>query len=146
MGVRGLCNGLGPAAFGLMWHLLGIDIVRPELGASGGNNTEEVFLGGNYSVSREITNSSGGAVISIDGGIASDMPGLPFLIISICVVLALICSTFLENISIDPSDVTTNRAEEADCTDSESQRSNPDAPLAREETAKSDVNRNIKSF
>ena len=28
MGVRGLCNGLGPAAFGLMWHLFGIDIIN----------------------------------------------------------------------------------------------------------------------
>ena len=26
MGIRGLCNGLGPAAFGLMWHLFGINI------------------------------------------------------------------------------------------------------------------------
>ena len=29
MGVRGLCNGLGPAAFGLMFHLFGINIVDP---------------------------------------------------------------------------------------------------------------------
>ena len=29
MGVRGLCNGLGPAAFGLMFYLFGINIVEP---------------------------------------------------------------------------------------------------------------------
>ena len=29
MGVRGLCNGLGPALFGLMFYLSGINIVVP---------------------------------------------------------------------------------------------------------------------
>ena len=29
MGVRGLCNGLGPAAFGLMFYLFGINIIDP---------------------------------------------------------------------------------------------------------------------
>ena len=29
MGVRGLCNGLGPAAFGIMFYLFGINIVEP---------------------------------------------------------------------------------------------------------------------
>ena len=29
MGVRGLCNGLGPAAFGVMFYLFGINIVAP---------------------------------------------------------------------------------------------------------------------
>ena len=29
MGVRGLCNGLGPALFGLMFYLFGIDVTEP---------------------------------------------------------------------------------------------------------------------
>ena len=143
MGVRGLCNGLGPAAFGLMWHLFGIDIVStdPGLAASTSNNTE-VFLGGNSSLSinnSPLRNSSEGDVISIDKGIASQMPGLPFLIISSSVVLALICSKFLENITIDAG----KTKKEGDCEDTESDKSNVDVPLATEEAVKSDLNRNL---
>jgi len=143
MGVRGLCNGLGPAAFGLMWHLFGIDIVStdPGLAASTSNNTE-VFLGGNSSLSinnSPLRNSSEGDVISIDKGIASQMPGLPFLIISSSVVLALICSKFLENITIDAG----KNKKEGDCEDTESDKSNVDVPLATEEAVKSDLNRNL---
>ena len=38
MGVRGLCNGLGPAAFGLMWHLFGIHIDNIDNGLETINN------------------------------------------------------------------------------------------------------------
>ena len=146
MGVRGLCNGLGPAAFGLMWHLFGINIVSTDTGleTSSSNNTE-VFLGGNYSISindaQNMRNSSG-EVISLQNGVVTQMPGLPFLIISSSVVLALICSKFLENISIDPVKINKTR----DCEDTDSQKSNTDVPLAREESVKSDLNRNLKSF
>lgn len=146
MGVRGLCNGLGPAAFGLMWHLFGIDIVNNDTGleTTGTNNTE-VFLGGNYSISindsPNMRNSSG-EVISIGNDIASQMPGLPFLIISSSVVLALICSKFLENITIEP----VKPKKTPDCEETDSQKSNTSVPLAREETLKSDLNRNLKSF
>ena len=143
MGVRGLCNGLGPAAFGLMWHLFGIDIVStdPGLAASSNNNTE-VFLGGNSSLSFDnplLRNSSEKEVISIDKGIASQMPGLPFLIISSSVVLALICSKFLENITIDPG----KTKREGDFEDTDSDKSNVDVPFGREEAVKSDLNRNL---
>ena len=129
-----------------MWHLFGIDIINNDTGleTSSSNNTE-VFLGGNYSISiNDVQNmrNSSGEVISLHNGIASQMPGLPFLIISSSVVLALICSKFLENITIDP--VKTNKTE--DCEDTDSQKSNTDVPLAREESVKSDLNRNLKSF
>ena len=146
MGVRGLCNGLGPAAFGLMWHLFGIDIVNTDTGleTSSSNNTE-VFLGGNYSISiNDVQNmrNSSEEVISLHNGVASQMPGLPFLIISSSVVLALICSKFLENITIDPVKINKTR----DCEDTDSQNSNTDVPLNREESVKSDLNRNLESF
>lgn len=146
MGVRGLCNGLGPAAFGLMWHLFGIDIVNNDTGLeTTGTNHTEVFLGGNYSISindsPNMRNNSG-EVISIGNDIASQMPGLPFLIISSSVVLALICSKFLENITIDPGK--SNKTQ--NCEETDSQKSNTSVPLAREETLKSDLNRNLKSF
>ena len=148
MGVRGLCNGLGPAAFGLMWHLFGIDIVSTDTVLETNSNNTEIFLGGNYSISinNDLPNmrnsSESEEVISLHNGIASQMPGLPFLIISSSVVLALICSKFLENITIDP--VKTNTT--GDCEDTDSQKSNTDVPLAREESVKSDLNRNLKSF
>ena len=41
MGVRGLCNGLGPAAFGLMFYLFGINIVEPVGMNSATNQTYE---------------------------------------------------------------------------------------------------------
>ena len=67
------------------------------------------------------------------------MPGLPFLIISSSVVLALICSKFLENITIDAG----KTKKEGDCEDTESDKSNVDVPLATEEAVKSDLNRNL---
>lgn len=86
--------------------------------------------------------NSSGEVISLQNGVVTQMPGLPFLIISSSVVLALICSKFLENISIDPVKINKTR----DCEDTDSQKSNTDVPLAREESVKSDLNRNLKSF
>ena len=142
MGVRGLCNGLGPAAFGLMWHLFGINIVSPDPVLADTSNNTEVFLGRNSSLSTNnspLRNSSEGEVISIDNGIVSQMPGLPFLIISSFVVLALVCSKFLENITIDPRKTKNNDV----CEDTDSEKSNVDVPLAREEAVKSDLNRNL---
>ena len=146
MGVRGLCNGLGPAAFGLMWHLFGINIVNnnTDLETISSNNTE-VFLGGNYSISINDSpnmRNSTEEVITIDNDIASQMPGLPFLIMSSSVVLALICSKFLENITINSGK--TNKP--VDCEETDSHKSNTSVPLAREEALKSDLNRNLESF
>ena len=52
MGIRGLCNGLGPAAFGLMWHLFGINIhseytdtLPGAVNITRAEEEEEVFLG-----------------------------------------------------------------------------------------------------
>merc|ERR1712242_30094 len=141
MGVRGLCNGLGPAAFGLMWHLFGIHIDNIDNGLETINNKTEVFLGGNQSSIKDLPHiNSSEKVIQINDGIVSQMTGLPFLIISSCVVLALICSKFLQNITIDSN--STN--ESSDCEDNESQKSNVDVPLAKEESIKSDLNENLK--
>ena len=141
MGVRGLCNGLGPAAFGLMWHLFGIHIDNIDNGLETINNKTEVFLGGNQSSIKDLPHiNSSEKVIQINDGIVSQMTGLPFLIISSCVVLALICSNFLQNITIDSN--STN--ESSDCEDNESQKSNVDVPLAKEESIKSDLNENLK--
>ena len=124
-----------------MWHLFGIDIVSPDPGLASSSNNTEVFLGKNSSLSFNTSfsrSSSEGEVISIDKGIVSHMPGLPFLIISSSVILALICSKFLENITIDPG----KTKKEGDCEDTDSEKSNADVPLARDKAVKSDLNKN----
>ena len=141
MGIRGLCNGLGPAAFGLMWHLFGINIHAEYTlpGAGAANITgagEEVFLGSNLT---QVTLGSEGMVaeevieldpITREGYIVAQMPGLPFLIISVCVILALGCSVFLKPITIEETTKTEEAAHEAN---SESQNSSSGVPLAKEE-------------
>ena len=115
---------------------------RPAAAMAASSNNTEVFLGGNSSLSFDnplLRNSSEEEVISIDKGIASQMPGLPFLIISSSVVLALICSKFLENITIDPG----KTKREGDFEDTDSDKSNVDVPFGREEAVKSDLNRNL---
>merc|ERR1719410_578910 len=91
MGVRGLCNGLGPAAFGLMWHLFGIDIINDGTDDSKflSNSTSDVYLGRNLTMKSLDRNYFVGQekVIKINEENASEevisqMPGLPFLIIS----------------------------------------------------------------
>ena len=144
MGIRGLCNGLGPAAFGLMWHLFGINIHSEYKlpGAVAANITgagEEVFLGSNLTqVTLGSEDMVAKEVIELDtstregmGYIGTQMPGLPFLIISVCVVLALGCSVFLKPITIEETTKTEEAAHEAN---SESQNSSSGVPLAKEET------------
>ena len=99
MGVRGLCNGLGPAAFGLMWHFFGINIIRTEDSLQGGQaNLTEIYLGGNFShvntLSQPTENFNVTEIYQIPGESEAllNMPGLPFLISSFSVILSLILS------------------------------------------------------
>ena len=108
MGVRGLCNGLGPAAFGLMWHFFGINIIGSEVGLQGGlANITEIHLGGNYSdlninnhQTEDIFNVTEIYHIPEKSEALLNMPGLPFLISSFSVILALILSVCLKSINI----------------------------------------------
>lgn len=117
MGVRGLCNGLGPAAFGLMWHFFGINIIRTEDSLQGGQaNLTEIYLGGNFShvntQSQQSENFNVTEIYHIPGETEAllNMPGLPFLISSFSVILALILSVCLKSIHIndDKNDVERN--------------------------------------
>ena len=105
MGVRGLCNGLGPAAFGLMWHCFGIDIVgsevnQPELHT----NLTEIYLGGNFKNisddTEDVINVTEVYDISENSDLLSSMPGIPFLVSAFSVILALILSVFLKPIAV----------------------------------------------
>lgn len=107
MGARGLCNGLGPAAFGLLFYLFGIDIAGESTEAATNataalaNSTLAVIdatagivhLGTNTTHPGHLEENSVMAVM------VSRFPGIPFLIMSVCVACALIASFFLENIT-----------------------------------------------
>ena len=139
MGVRGLCNGFGPAAFGLMWHLFGIDITKIENDVleSSVNATDVVYLG-STDVIDEVTEFSEEVIDIQQSSIIASMPGLPFLVISASVVLALICSVFLENISI----ATPSSSDKDEPCPEESQGSSTGAPLAKPEEG-SDKDSNV---
>ena len=148
MGVRGLCNGFGPAAFGLMWHLFGIDITKVEIDSvEQASNTTTVYLGSeNMDIEPEDLEFSTEIIDleNVESTLISEMPGLPFLVISGCVVLALICSVFLENISVSELESET-KSKTANNNDEESQASsnNSEEPLAVEtEEKKSNNNAN----
>lgn len=148
MGVRGLCNGFGPAAFGLMWHLFGIDITKVEIDSvEQASNTTTVYLGSeNMDIESEDQEFSTEIIDleNVESTLISEMPGLPFLVISGCVVLALICSVFLENISVSNFESET-KSKTANNNDEESQASsnNSEEPLAVEtEEKKSNNNAN----
>ena len=121
MGVRGLCNGLGPAAFGLMWHFFGINIIGSEDSLGGGErqaNITEIYLGGNYS-DVNIHNQQAEGIFNVteiyhipgESEALLNMPGLPFLISSFSVIVALILSFCLKSIHIkvDENDVERNQ-------------------------------------
>ena len=109
MGVRGLCNGLGPAAFGLMWHFFGINIIGTEVSLQAGQaNITEIYLGGNHSdvntnnlQTEDIFNVTEIYHIPEKSEALLNMPGLPFLISSFSVILALILSVCLKSINIE---------------------------------------------
>ena len=113
MGVRGLCNGLGPAAFGLMWHFFGINIIGTEVSLGPGQaNITEIYLGGNQSdvktsnhQTEDLFNVTEIYHIPEEGEALLNMPGLPFLISSFSVILALIFSVCLKTINIEERNV-----------------------------------------
>ena len=137
MGVRGLCNGLGPAAFGLMWHFFGIDIISTELGQHKlHTNITEIHLGGNITADDTEDLSSVTEVydISEESDVLTDMPGLPFLVSAVSVVLALILSVFLKSISVTQeeggSDSSSNSHTAVNlCDDDKDRNANSSSPL-----------------
>jgi len=111
MAVRGLCNGFGPAAFGLVFYLCGINIIGTL--DSNGVKTKATLLNsqsGTY-----------GTFFTEENNVFYDYPGLPFLLASACVVLALVVATFAKDISKGKVDIKeTAVAIESNSTESES--------------------------
>jgi len=102
MGVRGLCNGLGPAAFGVMFYLFGINIVEP-VDSTGpsmySNQTYETFLVANRTWEETTIGAEAEEEISIISEAVTNIPGLPFLLASVCVIFGIIASFFVKDIT-----------------------------------------------
>merc|ERR1719234_1723424 len=111
MGARGLCNGLGPAAFGLLFHFFGINIVADDVpGAESLNETISnnattlvnqlssnlITLGVNSTIIEE---EEEGEVMTTMAVIVKTLPGIPFLLMVTCVLGAIVAALFLENIT-----------------------------------------------
>ena len=106
---RGLCNGLGPAAFGLLFHFFGINILADDVpGAESLNETISnnatlvnqlssnlITLGVNSTVIEE----EDGEVMTTMAVIVKTLPGIPFLLMATCVLGAIVAALFLENIT-----------------------------------------------
>jgi len=109
MGARGLCNGLGPAAFGLLFHFFGINILADEVpGAESLNAT----LSNNATVVKQLSSNLirlglNSTIIEEEGEeemttlavIVKTLPGIPFLLMATCVLGAIVAALFLENIT-----------------------------------------------
>jgi len=136
MGARGLCNGLGPAAFGLLFYLFGINIVEEggfnetkisNMTDSITNTTLEIVkewngiinVGRNSTIYSEI--NEGEEESSILAVIVRSFPGIPFILMSSCVIAALIMAVFLEDIKKGMN--VNNKKEEAQHANSQSENS-----------------------
>merc|ERR1719331_661745 len=111
-GARGLCNGLGPAAFGLLFHFFGINILADDVpGATTLNTTLSnnatvvnqlssnlIRLGLNTTVIGEEGEEEEGGMTTL-AVIVKTLPGIPFLLMATCVLGAIVAALFLENIT-----------------------------------------------
>ena len=109
---RGLCNGLGPAAFGLLFHFFGINILADDVP---GATTLNTTLSNNAAVVNQLSSNLirlglNTTVIGEEGGeegagmttmavIVKTLPGIPFLLMATCVLGAIVAALFLENIT-----------------------------------------------
>jgi len=99
MGVRGLCNGLGPAAFGLMFHLFGINIVEP---VDKTQTDENIALtNSTWKVTQLDSEIERNSTLTEEDNLPGSLigiPGLPFLLASVCIVFAIIAAYFVKDI------------------------------------------------
>jgi len=144
MGARGLCNGLGPAAFGLLFHLFGINILAEDLPASDGslnatlsnNATVEIEPVGNIINfglnSTSIEAEQGLTTLAV---IVETLPGIPFLLMATCILAAIVAALFLDDITKGMDDQQTGQEEGAakrdvvEATSSSSQSENSETKM-----------------
>lgn len=73
-GMRGLCNGLGPAVFGVIFYLFNVDL-----------NAEHESL----------AKSSGSRSTNVEKTISHHVPGPPFVFGALCVFCAIVVAAFI---------------------------------------------------
>lgn len=83
-GVRGLCNGLGPAMFGIIFYIFHVDL----------NDSSKLALNGDTSVIRNETVNTMELYTQL-------APGPPFVFGAFMVVLAIIVAIFIPEEPID---------------------------------------------
>ncbi len=107
-GMRGLCNGLGPAMFGLIFNLFNVDLLeqdtvyspdRPPEGGGGGlvpAPAPAANFTGSGSGSSSIGDGGFGLLAEEDAGLVTQIvPGPPFVFGALLVILALMVSAFI---------------------------------------------------
>ena len=90
-GIRGLCNGLGPAMYGLIFYLFHVDLNEQEGEEGVERNTTASLHGMDVSVYSAETRLSA-FVLQL---ITSLMPGPPFVFGSLLVLLAILVAAFI---------------------------------------------------
>lgn len=89
-GMRGLCNGLGPAMFGVIFYLFHVDL-----------NDEHMQLHHNHNA--DMTASIRNETINIMEEYTALAPGPPFVFGAFMVALAIVVAIFIPNEDHDPS-------------------------------------------
>ena len=137
---------MGPAAFGLLFHLFGINILADDLPASDGslsnatlsnNATVEIEPVGNMIINFGLNSTS----IEAEQGlttlavIVETLPGIPFLLMATCILAAIVAALFLDDITKGMDDQQSGQEEGAakrevvEATSSSSQSENSETKM-----------------
>ena len=136
---------MGPAAFGLLFHLFGINILADDLPASDGS-LSNATLSNNATVDIEpvgniINFGLNSTSIEAEQGlttlavIVETLPGIPFLLMATCILGAIVAALFLDDITKGMDDQQTGQEEGAakremvEATSSSSQSENSETKM-----------------
>ena len=136
---------MGPAAFGLLFHLFGINILADDLPASDGS-LSNATLSNNATVDIEpvgniINFGLNSTSIEAEQGlttlavIVETLPGIPFLLMATCILAAIVAALFLDDITKGMDDQQTGQEEGAakrevvEATSSSSQSENSETKM-----------------
>ena len=136
---------MGPAAFGLLFHLFGINILAEDLPATDGNlnstlsnnATVEIEPVGNMIINFGLNSTSKEAEQGLTtlAVIVETLPGIPFLLMATCILAAIVAALFLDDITKGMDDQQTRQEEGAakrevvEATSSSSQSENSETKM-----------------
>jgi len=100
-GIRGLCNGLGPALYGFIFYLFGVDIAKmPPSGSLSGSMSGSVSgsVSGSSPSSVAVSHNRTNTGHDLDtAGVYKVVPGPPFVFGGILVIIAILVATYMPN-------------------------------------------------